>query len=245
MEFRNTYEEQRRAAAYDQLELGGTYHLAFRDLPELLGDPSGGDRALDFGCGTGRSTRFLRHNGFRPVGLDISAAMVAIARQHDPAGDYRVIEDGDFSSIPEGSVDLVLAAFTFDNIPGHARRARLLSGLRGRLAPAGRLVLIASTPEIYCHEWVTFSTSAFPENRTARAGDVVRIVTTDYDDPRPVDDVLWPDESYRTLFAHAGLTLDRAERPLATGDEGIAWISETRVAPWVIYVLRPTPVAAS
>ena len=31
------------------------------------------------------------------------------------------------------------------------------------------------------------------------------------------------------------------ERPLATGDEGISWASETSVAPWAIYVLGPAP----
>ena len=29
MEFRNTYEDPRRAAAYDELEHGGTYELVF------------------------------------------------------------------------------------------------------------------------------------------------------------------------------------------------------------------------
>ena len=99
MEFHNTYEDSRRASAYDQLDLGGTYHLAFRDLPALLREHVAGDRAVDFGCGTGRSTRYLKALGFRTVGLDISAEMVAIARARDELGDYRVIEDGDFSAL--------------------------------------------------------------------------------------------------------------------------------------------------
>jgi SAM-dependent methyltransferase len=76
LDFRNTYEDGRRAAAYDELGYGGTYHLAFRDLPDLLGEHVMGNRAVDFGCGTGRSTRFLQTLGFQTVGLDISAEMV-------------------------------------------------------------------------------------------------------------------------------------------------------------------------
>lgn len=239
MHFQNTYEDGQRATAYDELGLGGTYHLAFDNLPTLLEEHVVGERAVDFGCGTGRSSRFLEAHGFRVVGVDISSEMVAIARARDPQGDYRVIEDGDLSSLLEGGADLVLSAFTFDNIPGYERKVRLFKGLRGLLAPRGRLINIVSTPEIYTHEWVTFTTRDFPENRTARSGDIVRIVTTEYSDGRPVEDILWRDDDYRSVFRDAALEPERVELPLATGNEGVAWVSEPRVAPWAIYVLRP------
>lgn len=240
MEFHNTYEDTCRAAAYDELEFGGTYHLVFNELPGLFAEHVVGTRAVDFGCGTGRSTRFLKRLGFDTVGLDISAEMVAIARERDPHGEYRVIEDGDFSSLENFASDVVLSAFTFDNIPGHRRRISLFAGLKQLLRPTGRLINIVSTPEIYTHEWTTFSTRDFPENATARSGDVVRIVTTDYSDNRPVEDILWPDETYREIFRETDLEVERVERPLAAGNEAIPWISETRVAPWAIYVLRGT-----
>ena len=237
MEFSNTYEDPRRAAAYDELEFGGTYHLAFRDVPRLLRDHVSGKRAVDFGCGTGRSTRFLQQHGFATVGLDISAEMVAIARRRHPAGDYRVIADGDFTALPAGGFDLVLSAFTFDNIPTHERRVRLFSGLRGLLSAEGVMVNIVSTPEMYVHEWATFTTKDYPENRVARSGDIVRIRTKDYSDGRPVEDVLWSHADYLAVYAKAGLEVLVVERPLATGEEGIGWGSETSVAPWAIYIL--------
>ena len=239
MDFHNTYEDTTRASAYDELGLGGTYHLVFRDLPILLRKHIAGSDAVDFGCGTGRTARFLGNLGFRTVGLDISAEMVAVARQRDPGGDYRVIEDGDFSSLPNSGSDLVLSAFTFDNIPGHDRKVRLFTGLRRLLRPTGRLVNIVSTPDIYTNEWTTFSTREFPENAAASCGDVVRIITTDYSDARPVNDILWPDENYRAVYRQAGLEIERVERPLGTGIEGVAWVSETEIAPWAIYILRP------
>jgi SAM-dependent methyltransferase len=239
MDFHNTYEDTRRASAYDELELGGTYDLVFRNLPGLLREHVSGRQALDFGCGTGRSTRFLQQLGFRTVGLDISAEMVAIASERDPGGDYRVIEDGDFSTLEEERFDLVQSAFTFDNIPDRVRRARIFTGLGRLLRPTGRLVNIVSTPDIYTHEWVTFSTRDFPENAAASSGDVVRIVTTDYSDNRPVEDILWTDEDYRAVYREAGLEVQRVERPLGVGDQGIGWVSETEVAPWAIYILSP------
>ena len=247
MEFENTYGDARRAAAFDELDFSGTYYLAVRDLQRILSDHVQGERALDFGCGTGRSSRYLKELGFETQGVDISGEMVALAQRRDPGGDYRVIPDGDFGVLAEGSFDLVFCAFTFDNIPGHDHKVRLFSGLRQLLAEHGRIVNIVSTPEIYTHDWVTFSTSAYPENRAARCGDVVRIVTTEYSDGRPVEDIIWPHEDYLAVYREARLTTLLHERPIATGEEGIAWVSETAVAPWSIYVLgvQPTTPRAS
>ena len=239
MAFRNSYADRGRAAAYDQLELGGTYDLVFRNLPELLKRHAEGARAVDFGCGTGRSTRFLQELGFTTTGIDISEEMVTIARNRDPDGTYAVIQDGEFSALPVGGFDLVQSAFTFDNIPGFDRKVRLFSGLKSLLADGATLLNIVSTPEIYLHEWASFSTQEYSQNRQARCGDVVRIITTDYSDARPVEDILWPHEDYLKVYQEAGLEVVEVTRPLAVGDETVAWQSELHVAPWAIYVLTP------
>ena len=234
--FSNVYDDAQRARAYAQLDFPGTYHLAFRDLPALFQKHIHDRRALDFGCGTGRSTRFLQRLGYRAVGVDIAPAMLDQARGIDPAGDYRLVTTEDLPELP-GPFDLMLAAFTFDNIPTDAAKSSALQALRLLLAPAGRLIVVVSTPEIYQHEWTSFSTKDFPENRDARDGDRVRIVMLDVPDRRPVEDVVCSDTHYRDLFTGAGLRVVELVRPLGTSDEEIAWVTETRVAPWSIYVL--------
>jgi len=239
MTFKNAYEDARFADAYSRLQFPGTYHLAYRDLPAIVAAHVTGRRALDFGCGAGRSTRFLGRLGFDVVGVDISEEMIGRARALDPGGDYQVIRDGDLSRWAPRTFDLVLSAFTFDNIPTMSRKVTLFRRLRERLAPHGRLVNLVSSPDIYTHEWASFSTAAYPENARARSGDIVRIVNTAIDDARPVDDVLCTDESYREVYAAAGLTVADVYRPLGRDDEPCEWVNETRIPPWVIYVLRP------
>jgi predicted TPR repeat methyltransferase len=78
--FNNVYEDEERARAYATLQFPGTYYLAFRDLPALIRRHNHGARALDFGCGTGRSTRFLRSLGLQVIGADISEPMLDQAR---------------------------------------------------------------------------------------------------------------------------------------------------------------------
>ena len=101
------------------------------------------------------------------------------------------------------------------------------------------LVAEMERPEVfYTHEWASFTTNNFPENAFARSGDVVRIVVTDHQDRRPVEDILCTDESYRAVYREAGLETVQMSAPLAKGDEPYSWVSETKIAPWVIYVLR-------
>lgn len=237
MDFTNCYEDAIRAEEYARLEFANTYYLAYRDLPAIIGEHVEGFRALDFGCGTGRSTRFVRQLGFDAVGVDIAAEMIAKAHMLDPEGDYRLAKDDDLSEFERGAYDLVLSVFTFDNIPGPEMKLRLFRDLGALLKPTGKLVSVVSAPEIYVHEWASFSTKDFPENQHARSGDTVKIITTEFADRRPTVDVLWTDESYREGYAQAGQSVAAMYKPLATGKEPYRWINETAIAPWVVYVL--------
>ena len=234
--FGNVYEDEERARAYATLQFPGTYYLAFRDLPGLIGRRKHGSRALDFGCGAGRSTRFLRNLGLNVIGADISQAMLDQARALDPSGEYHLVRGNIAGEFAPGSFDLILAAFTFDNMPTEAK-AGALSALRTLLALDGCLLLLISSPEIYVNEWASFSTRDFPENRHARDGDLVRIIMLDVPDRRPVEDIFCTDAQYRRLFESAGLRVLEVQSPLATGKEPTQWVSETKTAPWTIYVL--------
>ena len=235
--FSNVYDDKARADSYAKLEFPGTYYLAFRDLPAIIGEHVQGTRALDFGCGTGRSSRFLRDLGFDTVGVDIAEQMLMQAREYDPRGDYRLVPDGDLGALAPGTFDLVLSTFTFDNVPTMERKVALFRALKEVLTDDGRILNLVSSPEIYVNEWASFSTQDFPENRAAASGDRVRIVMLDVADKRPVEDILWTDEAYQEVYQRVGLVPIRTYRPLARQTEPYSWVSETRVAPWVIYVL--------
>jgi ubiquinone/menaquinone biosynthesis C-methylase UbiE len=235
--FANTYADASYADAYAKLDFPGTYFLAFRDLPELLRVHAPGHHALDFGCGTGRSSRFLRRCGYDVVGVDIAEDMLRQARRLDPRGDYRLVIERDLAGLGDAAFDLALAAFTFDNIPGMERKVGILRAIRRLIGPSGAFVNLVSSPAIYVNEWVSFSTRDFPENRHAASGDRVRIINTAIADRRPAEDVLWTDASWRQAYAAAGLELLARHAPLGRADEPIPWVSERRIAPWVIYVL--------
>jgi SAM-dependent methyltransferase len=236
-EFANAYSDERKARAYSALEFGNTYYLAYRDLPEIVLRHVTGRRAVDFGCGAGRSTKFLMDLGFEVLGIDISEEMVSLARELNPECEYLLVEDGKYAHLGVGGFDMVQSIFTFDNIPGRDNRARILSALVDLLVPGGRFVMLGSNPEMYVNEWASFSTKDYPENRKAVSGDSVLIINTDIEDRRPVEDIIWFEEDYRELFEAAGLELEATYRPLGREEEPFEWTVEAEIAPWFIYVL--------
>jgi len=233
--FSNVYDDNQRAESYAKLEFPGTYYLAYRDLPRIIADHVKGNKALDFGCGTGRSTRFLKKLGFDAAGVDIAADMIGKAQELDPEGKYHLIDEG-LGRFKGHDFDLALSVFTFDNIAEN--KVVLFKQLRDLLSSNGKIISVVSSPDIYKNEWASFTTKDFPENRTVKSGDKVRIIMTDVEDQRPVEDIVWSDDSYREVYKQAGLELVETYRPLGKASDPVDWVNETIIAPWVIYVLK-------
>ena len=238
MEFHNSYEDIKRANAYAQLEFSGTYYLAYRDLPEIIGTYVTGKDSLDFGCGTGRSTRFLKKLGFKATGIDISENMIQQAKNMDPTGDYQLIKKESWGQFEDETFDLVFSIFTFDNIPTRLKKQRNLQEILRVLRNEGIFINLVSSPEIYVNEWASFSTKDFPENRQAKTGDVVKIIISDIEDKRPVEDVFFSPDDYRELFINTGFKIENVYKPLARESRPHKWVNETEIAPWTIYVLK-------
>lgn len=236
--FDNSWGNQTRAESYSRLEFPNTYYLAYRDLPVIIRRHVKGSEAVDFGCGTGRSSRFLKDMGFNVTGLDISKDMLAIARKSDPSGNYLLVTDGNYRHVGISKYDLLQAIFTFDNIPGWENRTNILRSLGELIKPSGRIIMLDSTPELYVNEWASFTTKEFPENLSAKTGDIVRDVMLDVEDRRPVEDIFWTMDDYHRLFSLAGLVPEAEYKPLGNESEPYEWVSETDIAPWVIFVLK-------
>src|SRR3990167_7451817 len=76
------------AQKYAQSNFENTYFLAYRDIPFFLEKYNTGKRAIDYGCGAGRSTRFLKERGFEVIGVDVSQKMLKHAITQDQSTHY-------------------------------------------------------------------------------------------------------------------------------------------------------------
>ena len=73
---------------------------------------SGGTAVLDVGCGAGRFCRIVADNGGVVHGFDATEALIAIARERVPDGDFRT---GDMQKLPwpDASFDIVTGFNSF------------------------------------------------------------------------------------------------------------------------------------
>ncbi len=115
--------------------------------------PLTGASVLEVGAGTGRITRLLVSRGARVVGVDCSAAMLAVARRHlevlGASARWELhCQDARELSMPSGWADVAIAGWVF----GHFRTwfpadwrvevARALQRMARALSPGGALILV-------------------------------------------------------------------------------------------------------
>lgn len=133
----------------------------------------GFERALDVGCGEGRFCRMLRDLGIETVGIDPTEALVARARQLDPAADYR-IEAAETLHVPDGSFDLVVSYLSFIDIPDLARAVGMMVDA---LRPGGTILVANLT---------SFNTAALPTGWVRDRDGHERFFIDRYLEERPV-----------------------------------------------------------
>jgi SAM-dependent methyltransferase len=108
---------------------------------ELADFPPG--RALDLGCGAGRSALWLAERGWQVTGVDFSEVALELARAQRPDLDWVLADVREYEPAP-GAYDLVLVLFV--HLPPEERRA-LLARAAGALAPGGTAVVLGHDVE--------------------------------------------------------------------------------------------------
>jgi SAM-dependent methyltransferase len=144
----------RQAETYDATRSASPSVLA--PLREALaGAP--GRRLLDVGGGTGNYARALREEGWEPLVVDRSAAMLGRARAK---GLDTLEADAQALPLPDGSVDAVILVSMLHHVD---EPAAALAQARRVLRPGGRLALLAFTREDVEGIWLA---DYFPSTRS-------------------------------------------------------------------------------
>jgi SAM-dependent methyltransferase len=128
-----------------------TYDASVPDWPGEIdfyrsmaaGTRSAGGAVLELACGTGRVAIPLARDGVRLVGLDLSAAMIAVARQKSAGLDTVRWVEGDMRSFELGETfDLALIpGHSFQNLNTPQDQLACLQSIKRHLKPGGELVV--------------------------------------------------------------------------------------------------------
>src|SRR5262245_51579333 len=101
-----------------------------------------GSIVVDVGCGGGIWAEQLARAGYQPVGIDISPAMIAQARQRVPGGEFHVASFLQFPLPQCGTITALgeVVCYLFDHRNQYSALARWLKRAYKALVPGGLLV---------------------------------------------------------------------------------------------------------
>ena len=238
---------------YAHLSIEGTIYLAFRDLTAIiktyLPNPSGRPlKTLDFGCGTGLSTRFLKHcqhllpYPLEVEGADISEAVLKLAQEADPEGHYVKMNQQQVP-VADSTYDFVHNSFVLFEMESIVQMTEVLQDIYRVMKKGG--LLIATTGSVDQYDWRNRWVSLkgdFPENENLRPGQLGRIDLLLQENKITFHNYFWRQEDYEKALSEAHFTIHQVWRPLGYKAEEVylpwAWKDETKVSPYYMLIAQ-------
>jgi SAM-dependent methyltransferase len=135
------------AAASDRVEhyVGdpATAKVELDSLFSRLGDDRRGGTCLEVGCGPGRMTAHLAERFGRVIAVDVSPAMLELARQNVCAAnaEFRLVSGSRLDGVEDGVADALVCYLVLQHLPSRGLVAAYLNEFGRVLAPRGRAVV--------------------------------------------------------------------------------------------------------
>ena len=219
---------------------GRTDYLLTRELPVILEKHDRSKRILDYGCGAGLSTRFLKSLGLNVVGVDISKAVLDLARKNDLNGHYLQINEQNDLPFNKSEFKIVVSTFVLFAIPTLNEIIAVFKRINRVLDKDGVFIAVTGSTEMYKRDWLSLEVKQFPQNNNPKSGDACKIKLTEVD--LVLEDYFWTDEDYEQVAKQSNFVIANKTYPLGKDEDGIAWKDEKKFPPYVFYEFKKTGV---
>jgi ubiquinone/menaquinone biosynthesis C-methylase UbiE len=209
---------------------GTTYEIGYDCVRESLGDGIAGKVFLDFGCGAGRSTFFLKALGAGHVyGVDHDRNMLDIALATRPDGvEFSLISDA--IPLPNETVDGAISLTVFVEIRTIAAMNNVCREVARVLRHGSPFIVMSISPMAFGH---TFRSFGYPTAELLQSGDMATAIVTAPGGQFPIDDTYWTEEDYRGALEQAGFALAAVDYPRP--HDPAAWSTdEATVPPFIV-----------
>lgn len=232
-----THDYSKYASNYADLGMTGSYYMAFKDIPFLLEEYANDDaKVLDYGCGAGRSLRFIRDLGYKDiVGVDISEDMINEAKRLDKRGKYQLIEN---SIIPydDNTFDIIFMSYVFLEVGNIDDIIKILNEFKRVLKENGHIIFITSIVKNIKDKWISFSYDFEENNKPLDHCQNLKLLIKDKN--IILHDYNWIESEYEYAIKKANLKIDKVHIPMGYDNEKYEWLSEKSIPYNYIYVLH-------
>lgn len=223
--------------SYHKHSISGTGYLAFKYLPALIDrytphKKSTPLQALDFGCGTGRSSYFLRGLGLKVVGVDHDYDLLRLATL-DSHGCLFCVNDSTKLPFQDNTFSFIFSIFVFMKIGDLNLLHKICLELKRVLKRDGVFMLIVPSEALYSYDWLSIDTH-FDENKMLTSGNIAKINIKDINEV--IKNYFWTRQDYITTAQKAGFSLQEIITPYGDETEGYNWVSEKKHSPCDIYI---------
>lgn len=219
------------AQEYAETKENSWRYLSYRDLPELIQVEG---LALDYGCGTGFSTRYLRQLGLETCGVDVSVEMLEEAVKETGEEGLFLIEHGELP-FPDQSFDLVFSSWVLLEMGSHEELIRYLSEAKRVLKEGGQFLAIVDSEQRFSGKWCDMDVD-YLENENLKSGDLA----FSFDEASCIEfvDYYWTEQDYRECMEAAGMEVCGVHLPLGKPGEPYEWVDEKEISPILILLGR-------
>jgi ubiquinone/menaquinone biosynthesis C-methylase UbiE len=221
-----------KAKFYASEDITETGYLAYRDIVKFIPKEFKKHKTLDFGCGTGRSTRLLKNYGLQTVGVDISNAMLSQAKKLDLGSKYILVNKNPPLPFKNNEFHLILSTLVLFEIPSLNQMERILSDINRIMHKNGKAIFVTGSEEMYFHKWL--SIHPLTHKKSLKSGELIQVKLKE---DLILNDYFWTNNDYQQVFKKSGFLCEKIHHPLGVKGE-YAWISELTHSPYVLYVLK-------
>ncbi len=209
---------------------GTTYEIGYDCVRELLDGRISGKVFLDFGCGTGRSTAFLKELGAGYVyGVDHDQNMIDLALATNLDG-AEFLFIADTIPLPDESVDGAVSLTVFVEIRTIDAMRRACSEVARVLRRGSLFIVMSISPMAFGH---TFRNFGYPATERLHSGAITSAIVAAPGGQFSIDDTYWTEDDYRGALSQAGFTVAAIDYPRPRDIS--AWATdEATVPPFIV-----------
>jgi len=218
-------EEQKNK--YAESKIFGTGYLAYRDLQKFsLFHEVNFSKALDLGCGAGRSTHFLSNFCKNVSGIDISKDMLKIASTSLKEHSF-YINNHDDIRYPSSPYTVIFSILMFFHFSNDEIIKKELKKCFNSLIQFGNLILINGTRNLYTKDYASVKVIGKPPKHN---GDIcqVKLKTIDCE----IKDYFWSEKLIINSAKKCGFTFIGSHYPLGKSADCQDYKDEYKFPPY-------------